>query len=184
MKEKRIQRITLLIAFFVPVFIASFLRFWDIGLRPFHSDEGVNSFFLLNLFDRNYYHYDPANYHGPFLYYIGLIPFYLFGISDFTFRLMPALFGVMIVALFYPLRRRLGTMGLLTTGLLVAISPANAFFSRDTIHEIYLVFFSLAVVVSFFLYTETKKSRYIYFAVTSIAFVITIKETYILTFAV
>lgn len=36
----------------------------------------------------------------------------------------------------------------------------------------------------FFLYTETKKSRYIYFAVTSIAFVITIKETYILTFAV
>lgn len=184
MKEERSQRITLLIAFFVPVFIASLIRFWDIGLRPFHSDEGVNSFFLLNLFNRNYYHYDPSNYHGPFLYYIGLIPFYVFGLTDFAFRCMPALFGIMVVALLYPLRRRLGSMGLLTSGLLIAFSPATSFFSRDTIHEIYLIFFSLAIVVAFFLYSETRKSRYIYFAAASIAFVITIKETYILTFAV
>ncbi|TVM00310.1 MAG: hypothetical protein CV087_14355 [Candidatus Brocadia sp. WS118] len=184
MKAQQKQGILLFVAFFLPIVTASLLRFWDLGLRPFHSDEGVNSFFLLNLYNKNYYHYDPANYHGPFLYYIGLIPFYLFGISDFTFRLMPVLFGIMGVALFYPLRRRLGTMGLLTTGLLVAFSPANSFFSRDTIHEIYLVFFSLAVVVAFFLYAETRKSRYLYFAGASIAFVITIKETYILTFAV
>ncbi|MEP9411191.1 MAG: TIGR03663 family protein [Candidatus Brocadia sp.] len=184
MKEERSQRITLLIAFFVPLFVASLIRFWNLGLRPFHSDEGVNSFFLLNLLNRNYYHYDPANYHGPFLYYIGLIPFYIFGLTDFAFRFMPAMFGTMVVALLYPLRRRLGKMGLLTAGLLMAISPATSFFSRDTIHEIYLVFFSLAVVVSFFLYSETRKSRYIYFAAASIAFVITIKETYILTFAV
>ncbi|OHB46874.1 MAG: hypothetical protein A3J92_06470 [Planctomycetes bacterium RIFOXYC2_FULL_41_27] len=75
-------------------------------------------------------------------------------------------------------------MGLLTAGLLVALSPSISFFSRDTIHEIYLIFFSLAIIVSFFLYSETRKSRYIYFAVASIAFVITIKETYIITFAV
>lgn len=184
MKEERSQRITLLIAFFVPVFIASLIRFWDLDLRPFHSDEGVNSFFLLNLFNRNYYHYDPANYHGPFLYYIGLIPFYIFGLTDFAFRFMPALFGIMVVALLYPFRRSFGKMGLLTAGLLIALSPAISFFSRDTIHEIYLVFFSLAVVVSFFLYSETRKSRYLYFAAASLAFVITIKETYILTFAV
>ncbi|NUO08579.1 MAG: TIGR03663 family protein [Candidatus Brocadia sp.] len=184
MKEERSQKITLLIAFFVPVFIASLIRFWDLDLRPFHSDEGVNSFFLLNLFNKNYYHYNPANYHGPFLYYIGLIPFYIFGLTDFAFRFMPALFGIMVVALLYPLRRRLGTMGLLTAGLLTALSPANSFFSRDTIHEIYFIFFSLAVVVSFFLYSETRKSRYLYFAAACLAFVITIKETYILTFAV
>lgn len=184
MEERRKQIIQLSIVFFVPVIIASLIRFWDLGLRPFHSDEGVNSFFLLNLFNRNYYHYDPANYHGPFLYYIGLIPFYIFGLSDFSFRFMPALFGVMVVALLYPLKRRLGKMGLLTSGLLIAFSPAISFFSRDTIHEIYLVFFSLAVVVSFFLYSETRKSKYIYFGAASIAFIITIKETYIVTFAV
>lgn len=160
------------------------MRFWDLGLRPFHSDEGVNSFFLLNLFSNNYYHYDPANYHGPFLYYLGLIPFYILGLSDFTFRFMPALFGTMVVALLYPLRRRFGTMGLLTAGLLMAFSPTTSFFSRDTIHEIYFTFFSLAIVVSFFLYSETRKSRYIYFSAASLAFIVTVKETYILTFAV
>lgn len=181
-RQKNIAQLS--IVFFLPIIIASLIRFWDLDLRPFHSDEGVNSFFLLNLFNRNYYHYDPANYHGPFLYYIGLLPFYILGLSDFAFRCMPALFGTMVVALLYPLRRRLGKMGLLTAGLLIAISPATAFFSRDTIHEIYLIFFSLAIVVSFFLYSETRKSRYIYFAAASIAFVITVKETYILTFAV
>lgn len=184
MEERRKKIIQLSIVFFVPIVIASLIRFWDIGLRPFHSDEGVNSFFLLNLYNKNHYHYDPTNYHGPFLYYIGLIPFSIFGLSDFSFRLMPVLFGIMVVALLYPLRRRLGNMGLLTSGLLIALSPASSFFSRDTIHETYLIFFSLAVIVSFFLYSETKKSRYIYFAAASLAFIITIKETYIITFAV
>ncbi len=183
-EEQYKLRIQLLITFFVPIFIASLIRFWDVDLRPLHSDEGVNSTFLLNLYNNNYYHYDPSNYHGPFLYYIGLIPFYILGISDFSFRLMPILFGIMVVALLYPLRRRIGKMGLLTTGLLIAVSPANSFFSRDTIHETYLVFFSLAVVVSFFLYSETRKSRYIYFAAASIASVVTIKETYIITFSI
>ena len=183
-KEQRKQRIQLFIGFFIPILIASLIRFWDIDLRPFHSDEGVNGNFLINLYNNNYYHYDPSNYHGPFLYYIGLIPSYILGFTDFSFRLLPVLFGIMVVALLYPLRKRIGNMGLLTAGLLIALSPANSFFSRDTIHETYLVFFSLAVIVSFFLYSETKKSRYIYFAAASLAFVITIKETYIVTFAV
>ena len=184
MKERQSQIIPLLIVFFVPVLIASLIRFWDLDLRPFHSDEGVNSHFLINLYKTGYYRYDPSNYHGPFLYYIGLLPTYILGFTDFSFRLLPVLFGIMTVALLYPLHKRFGAMGLLTAGLLVALSPSISFFSRDTIHEIYLIFFSLAIIVSFFLYSETRKSRYIYFAVASIAFVITIKETYIITFAV
>lgn len=184
MNKSRTPDYRLIIAFFVPVITASLIRFWDIDLRPLHSDEGVNSFFLRNLFEKNDYHYNPANYHGPFLYYIGLIPFYFLGVSDFSFRLLPVLFGIMVVALIYPLRRRLGWAGTLTTGLLIAISPADSFFSRDTIHETYLVFFTLSTVVSFFLYSESRKARYIYFATASIAFTVTIKETYIITFAI
>src|SRR3990167_897730 len=137
MCDQRKDRVLLLIAFFLPMLIASLIRFWDIDLRPLHSDEGVNSFFLLNLYNNNYYHYDPSNYHGPFLYYIGLIPTYILGFTDFSFRLLPVLFGIMTVALLYPLRRRIGKMGLLTTGLFIALSPANSFFSRDNIQDIY-----------------------------------------------
>ena len=43
-EEQHKQRIQLLIVIFVPIFIASLIRFWDIDLRPLHSDEGVNSF--------------------------------------------------------------------------------------------------------------------------------------------
>ena len=174
----------LLIAFFVPVVIAGLMRFWDIDLRPFHSDEGVNSYFLLNLYNKNYYQYNPANYHGPFLYYIGLLPFYVLPITDFSFRFLPAIFGVMTVALLYPFRRKLGLGGLLTAGLFLAISASCSFFSRDTIHETYLIFFTLAIVVSFFCYYESKKIRYILFASSCIAFTITVKETYIVTFAI
>lgn len=179
-----IQKNRLLIAFILVIVLASLIRFWCLDLRPFHSDEGVNAHFLLDLYNKNYYHYDPSNYHGPFLYYIGLIPFYILGITDFSFRLMPALFGIMVVALLFPLRRRMGIVGVTTSGLLLAISPATSFFSRDTIHEIYMIFFSLAVVVSFFLYSETKKTRYIYLGVASLAFTVTVKETYIITFSI
>lgn len=181
--QKR-QDIQLLIAFFLVIGLASLIRFWDLDLRPLHSDEGVNAHFLLDLYNKNYYHYDPSNYHGPFLYYIGLIPFYILGITDFSFRLMPVLFGIMVVALLFPLRRRMGMVGVATSGLLLAISPATSFFSRDTIHEIYMIFFSLAVIVSFFLYSETKKTRYIYLGAASLAFAVTVKETYIITFSV
>ncbi len=182
-REKQ-NRTLLLIVFFVPIVIAGLIRFWDLDLRPFHSDEGVNTHFLLKLYNKNVYHYNPANYHGPFLYYIGLLPFYVLGINDFAFRFFPAIFGIMTVALLYPFRRILGLAGLLTAGLFMAISPACSFFSRDTIHETYLIFFTLAVVVSFYLYYESKKIRYILFASASLAFTITVKETYILTFAV
>jgi predicted membrane-bound mannosyltransferase len=40
------------------------LRFADLGLKPLHHDEGVNSYFLLNLADHNDYKYNPENYHG------------------------------------------------------------------------------------------------------------------------
>lgn len=52
--------------------IATFLRFFWLGLKPLHHDEGVNGFFLTTLFRDGVYKYDPANYHGPTLYYIAL----------------------------------------------------------------------------------------------------------------
>ena len=55
--------------------LAAFLRFYDLNLVPLHHDEGVNGNFLLSLVREGRWNYDPANYHGPSLYYLsGLIP--------------------------------------------------------------------------------------------------------------
>ena len=44
-----------------------------LDLKPFHHDEGVNGWFLLNLVRPPHrYRYDPANYHGPTLYFLGI----------------------------------------------------------------------------------------------------------------
>ncbi len=51
--------------------IAAFLRFYNLELKPMHHDEGVNGFFLTTLVREGVYKYDPQNYHGPTLYYIG-----------------------------------------------------------------------------------------------------------------
>src|SRR6476660_5752020 len=88
--------------------IAIILRFYNLGLKPFHHDEGVNGFFLTNLFRDGLYKYDPANYHGPTLYYISLAFAKVFGLETVTVRASVAVFGVLTVVLTFFLRRYLG----------------------------------------------------------------------------
>ena len=51
------------------LFVAALLRLYDLNLVPLHHDEGVNGNFLVRLVREGVYHYDPANYHGPTVYY-------------------------------------------------------------------------------------------------------------------
>jgi hypothetical protein len=80
--------------------ISAFVRLFYLSLNPLHHDEGVNGFFLTRLFNEHKYEYDPANYHGPTLYYfalaVGKPAEFLFGrgaaLTTFGIRLVPALF--------------------------------------------------------------------------------------------
>ncbi|PYS82871.1 MAG: hypothetical protein DMF70_07445, partial [Acidobacteria bacterium] len=51
----------------------AFLRLYDLGLVPFHHDEGVNGNFLVTLVREGRYQYDPQNYHGPTLYFFSAV---------------------------------------------------------------------------------------------------------------
>src|SRR6476469_9128580 len=79
--------------------IAAFLRFFWLALKPLHHDEGVNGFFLTNLVRDGIYKYDPANYHGPTLYYIAYPFVELFGLKTVPTRLSVALWGLLMVVL-------------------------------------------------------------------------------------
>lgn len=128
--------------------VAAFLRFFDLGLKPFHHDEGVNGFFLTSLFRDGMYKYDPANYHGPTLYYISLVFSKLFGLNTISVRASVAIFGVLTVVLVFFLRPFIGKVGSLAAGLFIALSPGMVFISRYFIHEIFFVFLGLALVLS------------------------------------
>src|SRR6185295_912080 len=107
-------------------------------MKPLHHDEGVNGFFLMDLFRKGEYHYDPANYHGPTLYYIALAFSKIFDneMNTTTIRASVAGWGVLIVVLCSYLRRYIGKTGSLFAALFVAVSPGMVFISRYFIHEI------------------------------------------------
>lgn len=137
---------------------ATFLRFFMLGLKPFHHDEGVNGFFLTNLFRDGVYKYDPANYHGPTLYYITLAFTKVFGLETIPVRASVAIFGVLMVVLAFFLRRYIGKIGALAAAVFLTLSPGMVFISRYFIHEIFFVFLSLAVVLSIVFFVEKRKS--------------------------
>lgn len=141
---------------FVVTSIAAFLRFFWLELKPFHHDEGVNGFFLTNLVRDGIYKYDPANYHGPTLYYISLPFAKLFGLETVPMRVSMAIFGVLMVVLVLYLKRYIGRSGSIFAALFVALSPGMVYISRYFIHEIFFVFLSLAMVVAILFFIEKR----------------------------
>jgi uncharacterized protein (TIGR03663 family) len=157
--------------------VAAIIRFYALELRPLHHDEGVNGFFLTRLFREGKYEYDPANYHGPTLYYLALPPAFAIGLNTIAIRLVPALFGLATVGLVLCLRRYIGTIGALTAGALLAVSPGAVYISRYFIHEALFVFFTFALVVAAVRFYDTSRSVYLMLAAASAALMFATKET-------
>ena len=176
--------------------IAALLRFYDLNLVPLHHDEGVNGNFLVRLVREGYYHYDPANYHGPTLYYFAAVfPWILrrllgpdaqnhYGLTTVTIRCVPALFGLATIALIFTLRRNLGTIATLAAAFLLAISPGAVYLSRYFIHETLFVFFTLGIVVASLKYFEDPHPVYLILAALSAALLFATKETAMISAAV
>ena len=138
--------------------IAAFLRFFWLELKPFHHDEGVNGYFLVTLFRDGVYKYDPANYHGPDLYYFSLAAAKMFGLNTVSVRGSVAIFGVLTVVLAFFLKRYIGAIGSLSAALFIALSPGMVYISRYFIHEILFIFFSLGIVVGVLYFVEKRKA--------------------------
>jgi uncharacterized protein (TIGR03663 family) len=176
------EKTVCVIAFSLAVIVSVWLRFDQIGVKPFHHDEGVNSHFLLNLAaSEGGYKYDPKNYHGPTLYYIALPVLRVFGANDFALRFTPALFGILTVSMVWLLRKHLGAIGTPVAAFLIALSPGLVYFSRDFIHEMSFGCFSLCVVVGAWRYAESKNFSWLALMATSAGLLFATKETAIIT---
>ena len=53
--------------------LAAFLRFFLLGIKPPHFDEGINGWFVDQVMKNGFYRYDPTNYHGPLHFYVLLL---------------------------------------------------------------------------------------------------------------
>src|SRR4030095_674163 len=178
--ELKYTKLICAIAFTLAVIIAAWFRLAQIGVKPFHHDEGVNSYFLLNLDRQGEYRYDPTNYHGPTLYYFALFALRILGATDLALRFMPALFGTLTVLMVWLLRKHLGPVGTPVAAFLMALSPGLVYFSRDFIHEMSFGCFSLGIVVGAWRYAESKKFIWIALAAASAGLLFATKETAII----
>ena len=125
--------------------LAAALRLAALGARPMHADEAVHADKFGSLVEGRGYAYDPAEYHGPTLYYLTLVPAWIAGarryvdLDETTLRAVPALAGILFVLAHVLARPVLGTAGAWLAALLAAISPAMVYYSRYYIHEMLLV---------------------------------------------
>ncbi len=188
-REESLPKNTWRIGVIVIFLIAAGLRLYDLNLVPLHHDEGVNGNFLVRLVREGAYQYDPANYHGPTLYYFAsLIPWTIkllfgssardaYGLTTFNIRLVTVLFGLGTIGLVFMLRRRLGTVATLAAGLMLAVSPGAVYLSRYFIHETLFVFFTLGIVVAGVKLYDERNPAYLIPAAASTALLFATKET-------
>jgi uncharacterized protein (TIGR03663 family) len=142
----------------VLVAIALALRFYQLGDRPFHHDESQDAYFSWILFKNGDYQYNPL-LHGPLRFYLTAAMYTLFGASDFTARLAPALMGTLMVPMPYLLRRQLGRGAAFTAAVLLAIGPSYLYFSRFAREDIYIASITLALLVVVFRFLDRPRGH-------------------------
>lgn len=140
--------------------IAIISRLWDLGARVMSHDESLHTYFSYNLATGKGFAHTPLM-HGPFLFHITALSYFLFGANDFTSRIPPALFGILLVALPIFFRRWLGRVGALIASFALLISPSILYHARYIRQEEFVLVWTLLTALCVFRYLETRKPAWL-----------------------
>jgi uncharacterized protein (TIGR03663 family) len=129
------------------------LRLPRLDRRPMHGDEANQAVRTGLLLDQGFYHYDPADHHGPTLYFAAW-PFCratartFAETTEWNYRLVPVAFSLLTLLMMLGLGPRANGCGLFANraglygaALLTAASPAMTYYSRFFIQESMLLTF-------------------------------------------
>ncbi len=158
----------------VLLIVTAWTRFWDLGSRTMHHDESLHVYYSWQFATGGIpYVHDPLM-HGPFLFHANALIYQLFGATNTTSRLLPALVGVLIVAAPWLLRDRafLGRWGALATGFMLFVSPSFLYYTRFIRHDPYTAIGSLVLCIAIFRYLQRPQRRWMITAFVSVAFLL------------
>ena len=155
--------------------VALITRFYDLGARVMSHDESLHTLYSWNLYAGKGYQHDPLM-HGPFLFHINALIYFLFGDNDFTARVSTALLGSVLVILPYWFRPWLGRIGALSAALMILISPGLMYYSRYIRHDIFISVWTVLMVMAFFQYMRTRATRWLFIGAVAVALMLSTKE--------
>ncbi len=184
--DKRLRLFWLMI--FLVALGAFGLRAPRLCMRPMHTDEAVHAYNFRGLLENGIYTYDPWEYHGPTLNYFTLIPAWLSSattyteITESTLRIVPVVFGVIVILLAVLLVDGLG-LAAVVAAVLAALSPAMVFYSRYYIQEMLLVCFTFGVIACGYRYARSRRLPWAILTGVFAGLMHATKETAIIAFA-
>ncbi len=168
---------------------AAAIRLPRLAQRPMHTDEAIHAYKFRTLMEGGGYEYDPDEYHGPTLNYFTLIPARLCGqrtyqqINEFTLRVVPVAFGVLLVLLAVGVADGMGRPAAIVAAILTAVSHAMIFYSRYYIQETLLVCFTFAVIVCGWRYARTRRLGWAVGVGVCVGLMHATKETFVIAMA-
>src|ERR1043166_4142899 len=160
--------------------LAAFLRLLLLAIKPPHFDEGINGWFVDQVVKTGFYRYDPTNYHGPLHFYALLLSQTLFGRNLWALRLPVVLVSISCVWLTLKFEPFFGRAISRLAALAMAISPAFIFYGRYSIHEVWILFFTMLFFFGLFGLWKFGTARDLWWAGMGLTGMILSKETYIL----
>jgi uncharacterized protein (TIGR03663 family) len=147
--------------FWIGLLIVTLLsRVIGLGDRAMSHDESLHTVYSWQLFDGRGYQHQPMM-HGPLKFILNPVMYFLFGVNDWSARILVALFGVAMVGLVWMMRRWLGRTGAFLTALMYAISPALLYYSRYIRDEVMLTSLMVFLVIAMFRYLETRSTKWL-----------------------
>ena len=158
--------------------LAALLRFFLLGIKPPHFDEGINGWFVDQVTHNGFYRYDPTNYHGPLHFYVMLLSESLLGRNVWALRLPVVLVSIGCVWLTLKFEPLVGRNVSRIAALAMAVSPGFVFYGRYAIHEVWLQFFSMMFILGLLGLWKQGRVNYLWYAGMGAAGMVLTKETY------
>jgi uncharacterized protein (TIGR03663 family) len=161
--------------------LAGVLRFLLLTMKAPHFDESTSGFFVMQIWQNGFYHYDPTNFHGPLFYYTLHLSELLLGFGIFSLRFSPVVFSIGCVWLAL-LHRRFFGRAAVWAALIIAVSPAMVFYARYAIHESLFIFCQLLFSYGFWLWVRERKNTAPFLMCGAVVADIATKETFFIFF--
>ena len=162
------------------VALGAFLRLFLLAIKPPHFDEGINGWFVDQMVKNGFYRYDPTNYHGPLHFYILFVAQTLLGRNLWAIRLPVVLASIFSIHLTMKFEPFVGRNVSRLAALAMAVSPGFVFYGRYSIHEVWLLVFSMLFILGVLGLWQRGSVNYLWCTGMGLAGMILTKETYII----